>query len=139
MARCPLLTDETFPPAPGRRPEAEATETESQGLIPPPVLWHNAENIRILDLAYCNITDEGIEGITAHAPKIQNLNITGCVQLTDAAVDCICRLGDNLDVLSISRVTNITDAAITGLARSCTKLRGIDFGCEYLLEKIRCR
>ena len=132
LAHCPLLTDEAFPSASGRRPEVETAERGSQASILP--LWHNLENLRILDLAHCNITDEGIEGIIAHALKIQNLNITGCGQLTDVALDCICRLGDSLDVLSMSRVTNITDAAVVKLARSCTKLRGVDCGCECLLE-----
>ena len=129
LAHCPLLTDEAFTSASRWQPEEEAG---SRALTPP--LRYNAENLRILDLAHCNITDESLDGIIAHAPKIQNLNITECRQLTDVALDCICRLGESLDVLSMSRVTNVTDAAVVRLARSCTKLRGVDFGCECLLE-----
>lgn len=128
LAHCPLLSDEAFPSASRWRPEEK---TGLRALTPP--LRYNAENLRILDLAHCNITDKSLEGIIAHAPKIQNLNITECGQLTDAALDCICRLGENLDVLSMSRVTNVTDAAVVRLARSCSKLRGVDFGCECLV------
>lgn len=135
LARCPLLTDKAFPSTPLSSDGEPVSETDPQDLFPPLILRHYAEILRILDLAYCNITDESVEGIIAHAPKIQTLILTGCEQLTDRAVDSVCKLGDNLDVLSISAVSKITDAAIVRLSRSCSKLRAIDVGsCDNLTD-----
>jgi F-box and leucine-rich repeat protein GRR1 len=128
LARCPLLADIAFPP--GQEQEMELGDNTSVDRLPPLALGHNAGNLRILDLAYCKITDNSIEGIIAHAPKIQTLYLTGCDQLTERALDHVCRLGDNLDVLGVGNISSITDAAIVRLARACPKLRGIDVGCK---------
>ena len=138
LARCSLLPDKAFPSA------VDATnESDTEKPLPPtPITWledlpplilrHTAENLRILDLGYCTkITDDAIAGIVAHAPKIQSLVLSGCVALTDKALESICKLGDNLDTLMMAHITNITDPAIVNLTRSCGNLRSADFACKH--------
>lgn len=144
LARCALLTDKAFPSPSGSITDGpDPTADDEKPLPPSPKTWleelpplilrHTAENLRILDLGYCpKITDDAIAGIIAHAPKIQSLVLSGCVALTDDAISSICHLRDNLDTLMMAHVANITDRAIVKLARSCWKLRSADFACESL-------
>lgn len=145
LSRCTLLTDKAFPSA----SRADSTNTTSELVIdkplpPRPITWleelsplilrHKAENLRVLDLGYCaKLTDEAVAGIVFHAPKIQTLNLSGCVALTDRTIESICELGENLDILMMAHVSKITDQAIVKLARSCGKLRSVDFACKPFL------
>lgn len=142
LARCPLLTDKAFPAISVSRsstPIAYPTGYEKPlpprpttwiDELPPLILRHTADNLRILDLSFISgITDAAIEGIVSHAPKIQHLQLSGCKLLTDRALESICKLGDHLDVLMLAHVANITDRGVVKLARACTNLRCVDVGC----------
>ncbi|KAK0206390.1 hypothetical protein DFS33DRAFT_1314407 [Desarmillaria ectypa] len=144
LARCPLLSDKAFP-SPISFSESDYDKDGEKPLphrpitwlevLPPLVLSHTAENLRILDLASCKITDDAIAGIVRHAPKIQTLNLSGCVSLTDRALECICSLGEHLDVLILAHVSNITDSGVVKLARSCFNLRCVDVAfCRNLTD-----
>ncbi|KAF8897689.1 hypothetical protein BD779DRAFT_1667626 [Infundibulicybe gibba] len=105
------------------------------GRFTPLILRHKAENLRVLDLTACKITDDVIEGIVMHAPKIQTLILSGCSLLTDRALDSICLLADNLDVLMLAHVANITDRAVVKLVRTCFNLRCVDVAfCRNLTD-----
>jgi F-box and leucine-rich repeat protein GRR1 len=101
--------------------------------IPPLILPHTTENLRVLDLTSCKITDGAVDGIVTHAPRIQTLILSGCSMLTDRALESICKLRDHLDVLMLAHVSNITDRAVFQVARSCPELRCVDVACECLL------
>ena len=143
LSRCTLLTDKAFPSVSGIDSTNTTTELTFDKPLPPrPNTWleelpslilrHRAENLRVLDLGYCiKLTDEAVVGIISHAPKIQTLNLSGCVTLTDRSMESICELGGNLDILMMAHVSKITDQAIVKLARSCVKLRSIDFACKF--------
>jgi F-box and leucine-rich repeat protein GRR1 len=144
LARCPLLTDKAFPAIPPSRSSTPLSHpngyekplpprpTTWMDELPPLILRHTADNLRILDLSFIGgLTDTAIEGIVGHAPKIQHLRLSGCKQLTDKALESISKLGDNLDVLMLAHVSNITDRGVVKLARSCTNLRCVDVGCEW--------
>jgi F-box and leucine-rich repeat protein GRR1 len=139
LARCPLITDSAFPSSVNSKKRIySGTEKplppipENFMALPPLVLHHTAENLRVLDIAYCSkVTDDAVEGIIKHAPKIQTIVLSGCTLLTDRAVESVCRLGDHLDILMLAHVTNITDRSIMQLARSCTNLRSIDVSCTF--------
>ncbi|KAG6903482.1 hypothetical protein C0995_005505 [Termitomyces sp. Mi166 len=142
LARCPLLTDKSFPSA--LRPE-EKENGDEKPLPPRPITWpdqlaplilrHSAENLRVLDLTSCRITDDGIEGIIGHAPKIQSLILSGCTMLTNRALESISKLGEHLDVLMLAHVSNITDAGVVKLARACWNLRCVDVAfCRNLTD-----
>jgi F-box and leucine-rich repeat protein GRR1 len=142
LARCPLLTEKAFPSSLGSLSLESADTIGGEKPLPPrPTTWldslpplilrHSAENLRILDLTQCKIADDAIEGIVTHAPKIQNLTISGCSLLTDRAVESICQLGEHLDVLLLAQVANVTDRAMVKLARSCPNLRVVDVACEF--------
>ena len=140
LAGCPLLTDKAFP-SPVRWSSSIEAETDKP-LPPNPSTWpdklpalvlrQNAENLRVLDVGNCTkLTDEAIEGIVSHAPKMQTLVLSGCSLLTNRAIESICKLGDNLDVLMLAHIGNITDPAMVKLVRSCMNLRTIDLACTF--------
>ncbi|KAF8076557.1 hypothetical protein FPV67DRAFT_1407229 [Lyophyllum atratum] len=142
LARCPLLTDKSFPST----LEPELLDSEDEKPLPPrPVTWidklpplilrHTAENLRVLDLTSCKITDDAVDGIVNHAPKIQSLILSGCTMLTDRALESICNLGEHLDVLILAHVHNITDRAVVKVARLCWNLRCVDVAfCRNLTD-----
>lgn len=99
--------------------------------LPPLILRHSAENLRVLDIAYCNITDQAIEGIVAHAPKLQTLNLTGCSALSDRALASIASIGETLDVLLLGHVSGISDGGIVKVIRACYNLRWVDVACAF--------
>jgi F-box and leucine-rich repeat protein GRR1 len=140
IPNCPLLTDKAFPSA---IPDNDSTTALSEDekplphrpntwleVLPPLFLQHKAENLRVLDLTACNITDEAIDGVVLHAPRIQSLILTACSHLTDQALESIARLQKHLDILILAHVSNITDQGLIKLARACTNLRCIDVACE---------
>ncbi|KAJ7094610.1 hypothetical protein B0H15DRAFT_904580 [Mycena belliarum] len=147
LARCPLLNDKAFP-APSRLSSSTAAypsgyekplpprPTSWLDELPPLILRHTADNLRILDLSFIGgLSDAAIEGIVGHAPKIQHLRLSGCKLLTDRALESICKLGSHLDVLILAHVANITDRGVVMLARACTNLRCVDVGfCRNLTD-----
>ncbi|KAJ7180269.1 hypothetical protein C8R43DRAFT_972447 [Mycena crocata] len=141
LARCPLLSDKAFPAVSVSRSSTPVSypsgyekplpprPTTWLDELPPLILRHKADNLRILDLSFINgLTDAAIEGIVNHAPKIQHLQLSGCKQLTDRSLESICKLGDRLDVLMLAHVANITDRGVVKLACACTNLRCVDVG-----------
>ncbi|KAG5648920.1 hypothetical protein DXG03_000269 [Asterophora parasitica] len=141
LARCPLLTDKSFPSTLGPEP----LDSEDEKPLPPrPITWldklpplilrHTAENLRVLDLTSCRITDDTIGGLVTHAPKIQTLILSGCTMLTDRALEFICKLGEHLDVLMLAHVASITDGAVVKLARACWNLRCVDVAYMSVFE-----
>ncbi|KAF8914187.1 hypothetical protein CPB84DRAFT_1811580 [Gymnopilus junonius] len=142
LANNPLLTDRAFPSAAAYAPTVSEDDkplphrpTTWLEKLPPLILRHTADNLRLLDLSHCEITDDAIEGIVRHAPRIQTFILTGCSLLTDKSLGSISTLGDHLDVLMLAHVSNITDRGLVNLARSCSNLRCIDVGfCRNLTD-----
>ncbi|KAG6821572.1 hypothetical protein H0H93_000081 [Arthromyces matolae] len=141
LARCPLLTDKSFPSSLipslpeekelwSEKPLPPRPSTTWIDKLPPLILRHTADNLRILDLTSCRITNEAIEGIITHAPKIQSLILSGCTMLTNDALESISKLGEHLDVLMLAHVSKITDAGVVKLVRACWNLRCVDVACE---------
>ncbi|XP_006460346.1 hypothetical protein AGABI2DRAFT_184837 [Agaricus bisporus var. bisporus H97] len=144
VPNCPLLTDSAFPSA-----VSDSGSISSQGedekplphrpntwleILPPLILRHKAESLRVLDLTACNITDEAIDGVVFHAPRIHSLILTGCSRLTDRALESIARLRDHLDILVLAHVSSITDQGLIKLTRACPNLRCIDVGYMSAFE-----
>ncbi|KAJ7276559.1 hypothetical protein B0H12DRAFT_1085928 [Mycena haematopus] len=148
LARCPLLTDKAFPAVsvsrfstPVAYPEGYEKPLPPRPMtwldeLPPLILHHKADNLRILDLSFIDgITDAAIEGIVDHATALQHLRLSGCKQLTDRTLESLCKLGVHLDVLILTHVSNITDHGIVKLARACSNLRCVDVGfCRNLTD-----
>lgn len=138
MANNPLLTDKAFPSAAADAPTGSDEDkplphrpTTWLEKLPPLILRHTTDNLRVLDLSNCKITDDAIEGIVNHAPRIQTFILSGCSSLTDKALESISKLRDHLDVLMVAHVSNITDRGLVKLARSCINLRCVDVACEF--------
>lgn len=140
LSHCPVLTDAAFP-APVKKEQAKHQDVANPfptshnnvtDELPPLVLTRSFEHLRMLDLTACSlITDDAVEGIISHAPKIRNLVLSKCGLLTDRSVENICKLGRHLHYLHLGHATKITDRSVRTLARSCTRLRYIDFASEY--------
>ncbi|KIJ58308.1 hypothetical protein HYDPIDRAFT_55403, partial [Hydnomerulius pinastri MD-312] len=139
LSQCGELTDAAFPaplkteniPRPNNPfPQLPRTSEE----LPPLLLTRSLDHLRMLDLTSCSlITDDAVDGIISHAPKIRNLVLSKCTQLTDRTVDNICLLGKHLHYLHLGHAANITDRSIKTLARCCTRLRYVDFANCVLL------
>ncbi|KAJ7178973.1 hypothetical protein C8R46DRAFT_1173444 [Mycena filopes] len=139
LSHCPELTDAAFPApvktdAPdGPNPFPSSAPTNPDEL-PPLVLSNSFEHLRMLDLTACSlVTDDAVDGIIAHAPRIRNLVLSKCGLLTDRSVENICKLGRYLHYLHLGHAAKITDRSVRTLARSCTRLRYIDFANCVLL------
>ncbi|KAL1661101.1 hypothetical protein GGF50DRAFT_105685 [Schizophyllum commune] len=142
VARCHQLNDKAFPSSLG--PDMPNFSHEKP-LPPRPTTWldelqhltlhHTAHNLRVLDLSSCNITDDAIEGIVAHAPRIQSFILSGCTALTDRSLESISKLGPHLDVLMLAHVSKVTDKGIIKIARACQNLRCVDVAfCRHLSD-----
>ena len=66
----------------------------------------NLKNIRWLNLSMTLITDETIVALQRNCPYIENLDLYGCSDLTDASLQVICKW--KLQVLDISACTKLT-------------------------------
>lgn len=143
LSHCVELTDTAFPASP--RTETALSEginpfptsaLQNAERLPPLRLPRSFEHLRMLDLTGCaQLTDDAVEGIIAVAPKIRNLVLAKCSQLTDTAVEAICGLGKHLHYLHLGHAGSITDRSIRSLARACTRLRYIDLASECSKQK----
>ncbi|KAF7776662.1 hypothetical protein Agabi119p4_5055 [Agaricus bisporus var. burnettii] len=156
VPNCPLLTDSAFPSA-----VSDSGSISSQGedektlphrpntwleILPPLILRHKAESLRVLDSTACNITDEAIDRVVFHAPLIQsliltdalNLDVGFCRDLTDMSVFELAGLA-GLRRLSLVRVQKLTDLALFALAEQATLLERLHLSyCDHFsLEAIR--
>ncbi|KAJ7490438.1 hypothetical protein B0H11DRAFT_2010434 [Mycena galericulata] len=145
LSHCPELTDAAFP-APLKTDAAGGSEPNpfpssvSPDDLPPLVLSSSFEHLRMLDLTACSlVTDDAVDGIIAHAPRIRNLVLSKCGLLTDRSVENICKLGRYLHYLHLGHAAKITDRSVRTLARSCTRLRYIDFANCVLLTDMSLR
>lgn len=126
----PYKSDTTPPSNTPPNPFPSLTQSSSDQL-PPLVLSRTFEHLRMLDLTACAlITDDAVDGIISHAPKIRNLVLSKCVLLTDTTVENICKLGKHIHYLHLGHAALITDRSVRTLARCCTRLRYIDFASE---------
>ncbi|KAJ7068459.1 hypothetical protein C8F01DRAFT_1118254 [Mycena amicta] len=137
LSHCPELTDAAFP-APINPDTVEAPNpfptTLASPDLPPLVINKTFEHLRMLDLTACSqVTDDAVDGIISHAPRIRNLVLSKCGQLTDRSVENICKLGRYLHYLHLGHAAKITDRSVRTLARSCTRLRYVDFANCVLL------
>lgn len=132
LSHCSELTDTAFPASFHSRDHIlHSASLRPWDDFPPLVLSRTLDHLRMLDITGCAlITDDAVEGIISHAPKIRNLVLSKCSQLTDRAVESVCLLGKHLHYLHLGHAIHITDRAIKSLARCCTRLRYVDFASE---------
>jgi len=67
------------------------------------------------------------------APRLRNLVLAKCKEITDTAVYAISRLGKNLHYVHLGHCINITDEAVKRLVTCCNRIRYIDLGCCHNL------
>lgn len=136
LSYCLELTDAAFPASLKPRDTTTMAVPRIWDDLPPLILPRTLDHLRMLDLTGCSLlTDDAVEGILSHAPKIRNLVLSKCSLLTDQAVESVCLLGKHLHYLHLGHATNITDRSIKSLARCCTRLRYVDFASECLFVR----
>lgn len=139
LSHCSLLTDAAFPAPLKTDSQSDIVNpfthsgSNKSNEFPPLLINRIFDNLRMLDLTACAlISDDAVEGIVSHAPKIRNLVLSKCVLLTDKAVETICKLSRHLHYLHLGHASKITDRSVRLLARSCTRIRYIDFASESI-------
>ncbi|CAG8628194.1 15844_t:CDS:2, partial [Acaulospora colombiana] len=122
LAQCSNIGDFAFPAAP-RLAKPASTGNTGNGpsnttpivlpLLPPLLLSRPLGHLRQLDLMSVHITDEAVSGIIANAPRLRNLVLAKCSNLTDTAVRSISELGRHLQFLHLGHAAAITDSCIS--------------------------
>ncbi|KAL5103333.1 F-box/LRR-repeat protein 16 [Taenia crassiceps] len=80
-------------------------------------------NLRVLRVVYASdLTLLGVANLVGSLPGLQELRLTGCSRINDAAVDLICEHMRYLQVLEISANPIITDAALATIGESLEQL-----------------
>ena len=86
--------------------------------------------LRILDLTGCaQLHDAAVEKIIESAPRLRNLVLAKCREITDRAVFAITKLGKNLHYIHLGHCGQITDDAVKELVKCCNRIRYIDLAC----------
>ncbi|KAG5221572.1 SCF E3 ubiquitin ligase complex F-box protein [Salix suchowensis] len=120
LARCTLLTDKAFPSHLGASEGSLGLTEEEKPLPPRPTTWidklpplmlaHSADNLRVLDISYCDkITDDAVEV---------------CRNLTDMSIFELASLS-SLRRLNLTRVHKLTDIAVHTLAEHAIFLESL--------------
>ncbi|WVQ85161.1 hypothetical protein IAT38_007326 [Cryptococcus sp. DSM 104549] len=92
------------------------------------------ESLRMVDMTGCtNLGDKAVDNLVTNAPKLRVLTFTKCLALTDRSLESIGRLGKHLHHLHLGHCQLITDEGVIALSRVCTRLRYIDLACCDLL------
>ena len=80
-------------------------------------------NLRVFRLAYgSDITFLGVANLVGSLPGLQELRLTGCSRINDAAVALICEYMRYLEILEISSNSAISDTALTSIGRGLQQL-----------------
>ncbi|CAN6905190.1 unnamed protein product [Brassica oleracea] len=76
--------------------------------------------LRFLDLCGAqNLSDEGL-GHIAKCNKLESLNLTWCVRITDAGVITIANSCTSLEFLSLFGIVGVTDRCLEALSHTCS-------------------
>ncbi|KAL0848357.1 hypothetical protein Bca101_021604 [Brassica carinata] len=77
-------------------------------------------DLRFLDLCGAqNLSDEGL-GDIAKCNKLESLNLTWCVRITDAGVITIANSCTSLEFLSLFGIVGVTDKCLEALSQTCS-------------------
>ncbi|KAJ3097128.1 Transcription factor COE1 [Phlyctochytrium planicorne] len=87
--------------------------------------------LKVLDLSDSqHLTDAGIGAIAEHCLQLEDLNVKGCVNLTDASVEALMAKRDSTDVrlrfLNVGLCRHLTDASAIFLSKLCMREPGAD-------------
>ncbi|OXG19701.1 F-box and leucine-rich repeat protein GRR1 [Cryptococcus neoformans Tu401-1] len=92
------------------------------------------EYLRVVDMTGCtDLGDKAVDNLITNAPKLRQLTLNKCPALTDKSLESIGKLGKHLHNLHLGHVSLITDDGVINLAKSCTRLRYLDLACCTLL------
>ncbi|CCH40594.1 SCF E3 ubiquitin ligase complex F-box protein GRR1 [Wickerhamomyces ciferrii] len=88
------------------------------------------DRLRIIDLTGClRITDRAVEAIVQCAPRLRNVVLSKCLNITDSSLRSLAALGKSLHYIHLGHCSNITDYGVVTLIKSCHRLQYIDLAC----------
>eukprot|EP00937_MAST-01D_sp_MAST-1D-sp2_P004759 g4759.t1 len=92
--------------------------------------------ITIIDLEGCtNITDAAVEALAQRCPGITRIVLSGCTNITDAAVEALAQRCPGITIIGLNGCTNTTDAAVEALAQRCPGITIIGLnGCTNITD-----
>ncbi|KAH3758139.1 leucine Rich Repeat family protein [Pelomyxa schiedti] len=91
--------------------------------------------LQTLVLSGNDVDDETLSGIVQSCKGMQNLNITGCVKITDSSLVQISVHSVHLSALHAHGLPLITNKGVTEILLRCTEVMTLDFsGCDVTAE-----
>lgn len=82
------------------------TDDQPAAVIVPRPVTDLFDNLRVVDLTGCAaLTDEALANLVANGPRIRNLTLAKCTNLTNKSVYSICELGKHLHYLHLGHVS----------------------------------
>ena len=96
----------------------------------------NIKSLSTLDLSGCEqLHDKAVEKIIDGAPGLHRLVLNKCRKITDRAVFAIAKLGENLRCIHLGHCRRITDDAVKKLVKYCSRIQCIDLAsCKALTD-----
>ncbi|XP_056907647.1 dynein regulatory complex subunit 6 isoform X1 [Takifugu flavidus] len=95
--------------------------------------WFGGSSIRSLDISGCNIQDRGLallEGV-----QLKKLALAGCVRITDAGIEVLCKNVRCLEHMDVSHCAALTEQAIRAISFYCRGLSTLQMaGCPKMTD-----
>jgi hypothetical protein len=144
--RCLGVTDGGIAAAVARWPELERLSIDD----PPDLtvaafraIGASCPRLRALEMPLFNytgddsgMTDACVQAIAEGCPLLQELGLTGWVDLTDAALLAVAERCPQLERLTLEKCYQVTDAGIIAIATHCPRLRALDMSdCRLLTDE----
>ena len=91
-----------------------------------------------LDLNGCiRLTDVGLGAIGRQCTRLEQLNVSNCNRVTDKGMASIARHCSRLRRLTVSRCVSLTAKSFHLIAKHCTQLQELDASyCDQLTDKV---
>jgi len=104
--------------------------------LAPPTTTHLM--LRTLNLAHSKITDPGIRFFATRSPDLTNINLSGCVSITDLSLSVVAQFCKNVTTLNMSACTSITNYGLQLIAQEMkTNLRELNINeCGQISGKL---
>lgn len=89
-------------------------------------------SLKIVNIAGCAVTANGILSLVENAPHLQSLNLAQLSSLEDSALLCISQHCDGLKHLDITDCLKLSDTGMTRIAQCCYRLVDLRMGTSVM-------
>ncbi|XP_030645235.1 dynein regulatory complex subunit 6 [Chanos chanos] len=96
------------------------------------LLVEQVSTLRGLDLSRTSITPESLRSLAqVQGLQLEELRLRGCKELTDGAVELLCRHQSKLRILDLSACTELTSRSLLAVASSLKELRLLSLSRDW--------